>query len=92
MTDAKANFPSMFQNNIYCDLCDKTKFQTVQHLLCCPEIIKRCNMLQNNINVNFEDIFSEGESQIMAMRVIKAVFDTKQEIEAERERKESQSI
>ena len=92
MTDAKANFPSKFQNNIYCDLCDKTKFQTVQHLLCCPEIIKRCNILQNNINVNFEDIFSEGESQIMAMRIIKAVFDTKQEIVAERERKESESI
>ena len=59
--------------------------QTVQHLLCCPEIIKRCKELQNNLKVQFNDIFRKIDTQIIALCVIKAVFETKLQIESENE-------
>ena len=85
MTDVKTNFLSMNQNNVIYDLCDNNLQQTVQHLLCCPEIIKRCKELQDNLNVQFVDIFSKLDSQIKALHIIKAVFETKVKIESENE-------
>ena len=85
MTDVKANFPSMYQNSLNCNLCDLEKVQTVQHLLCCPQIIRNCIILQNNMDVTFKDIFSEGEKQIRAVQILKAVFESKEMIEDEEE-------
>ena len=83
MTDNRTNFSSMYKNDVVCDLCDQKREQTVQHLLCCPEIVKNCKELQDNLNVQFEDIYGDMNTQIRALKVIQAVFKTKMEIESE---------
>ena len=59
------------------NLCNEGKPQTDSHLLDCTKIIQNCPDLANNYSVEYEDIFSDSESQLMITKIFKQIFDIK---------------
>ena len=82
MSDVRMNFSSMHQDT-NCNLSDGTRKQTVQHLLCCPQIFRNCLELQNNSDVIFNDIFSEVKTQLRATQALIAAFEAKVKLETD---------
>ena len=80
MTGVKANFPTKFED-IICDLCPLNIVETDSHLLDCPKLIENCSQLNKDIETEYPDIFNEIESQIRAIKIYKAVFESKEKIE-----------
>ena len=76
MTNVKANFKTMHEN-IHCDLCDEEVLQSDAHLLDCKTIIEKCPTLANDMDTEYEDIFSDIEKQLKTTQIYKEIFETK---------------
>ena len=64
MIDVKANYPSMYKQELFCSLCESKSIENQQHLLDCPSLkINSCTQIQ------YSDMFSENiEKQIEAAK------------------------
>ena len=78
-TESLANFKTM-HGDISCKLCELDIPQTDKHLLECSKIIENCPRLYNNINTEYEDIFSDIDKQKDAVLLYKEVFKTKMDL------------
>ena len=84
MTNVKDNFKTMY-DNLQCNLCDQGILQTDSHLLYCKTIIDNCPMLANDMDTEYEDIFSDFDKQLKVAKIYKEVFDTKYFLEEQSE-------
>ena len=61
MTNLKLNFRNRYAD-LTCELgCDSEESQV--HLFQCEVLMKKCEDLANNVNVEYEDIFGETKRQ-----------------------------
>ena len=81
MTNVKANFSKMYDDNTNCDLCRMNISQTDSHLLECSKMIEKCPQLERDCETEYEDIFRDELSQLRAAKLFRTIFKTKEEIE-----------
>ena len=63
MVNVKANFPSKYQNDLNCPLCE-TNVDDQSHILDCTELTNRLNTSEISLRKNvYEDIFSDVQKQ-----------------------------
>ena len=79
MIDVKMNFKGMY-DNYTCDLCQKDILQTQVHLTQCEAIIDRCNPLFENIDIEYEDIYSTPEKQLKITKLYRSILQTRDKI------------
>ena len=75
MLRLKANFSSMFGNDLACSLCEElNSIESECHLLRCP-VITKDKMLENETQqVAYDDVFSDIEKQTKVLKVFKKIF------------------
>ena len=76
MTNVKENFKTMHED-LHCNLCDEGFIQTDAHLLDCKAILENCPILSNDMDTEYEDIFSDSDTQLKVVQIYKEVFETK---------------
>ena len=81
MTYVKANFSKMYDGYTNCDLCNMNISQTDSHMLECSKMIEKCPELEKDCETEYEDIFCDELLQLRAVKLFRAVFKTKEEIE-----------
>ena len=82
MDSAKINFSSFYDSNIMCDLCNDNIPQTTDHLLFCRKLLDNCKTLFNDIEVEYQHIFSGNQQQqLKAVKLFNVIFKVKQETE-----------
>ena len=65
--DIKRNFPTQYNNNFACDLC-QVQVDCHEHLLSCVELIKHVNV---PVEVNYSDIFGNTDKQLKTVKIFK---------------------
>ena len=78
MYQVKQNFKNQYENTL-CQLC-KTEREDQQHLFMCPEIMKECEELANNVNIEYEDIFGTRAKQIDAVQLLAKIVETRERL------------
>ena len=75
MLRLKANFSSMFGNDLTCSLCEEmNSIESETHLLNCS-FLKKDKVLENEMQqVSYFDVFSDIEKQIKIVKVVKKVM------------------
>ena len=70
MLDAKANFSSMYINNLECDYCQSGDLQTQRHFLeSCEAIITKSKLISENIDVEHDYIYGNLEKQVKVTKM-----------------------
>ena len=65
MFNAKANFKSMYPNNLQCNYCLNTDLQTQRHLLeDCDAIISNSQKISENIHIDHDFIYGSSDQQL----------------------------
>ena len=78
MTEVKHNFRNKYADQI-CPLC-KSEEDTQYHLINCQRILENCPDLAENINIEYEDIFSNGSKQMEAAILFSKVWKTREKL------------
>ena len=75
MLKIKANFSSMYKNNLQCSLCEQTDtIENEQHLLGCSFLTNHPSLKDDIGHVKFEDVFSNEDKQLKAAKVFKQIM------------------
>ena len=70
MLDAKANFSSMYVNNLECDYCQSGEVQTQRHFLeSCDSIISKSKIISDNIDIEHDYIYAKLEEQVKVTKM-----------------------
>ena len=81
MFDSKANFPSMFINNLQCDQCDSDEIQTQRHLLeNCEQIIINSKIISDNILVEHDHIYGNLSQQLDVTKLYIEIQEIREKI------------
>ena len=78
MVKVKANFKNLYSNTI-CELCLQNE-ETQSHLLECEVLIEKCPELFNDVDVEYEDIFSNTTKQLKAVKLFSAILEVRKSI------------
>ena len=81
MTEVKNNFKNKFVN-LQCFLC-KSEIDDQSHLFYCQKIIENCHELAENIDIEYEDIFSEKSKQLKAIKLIAKIWKVREKLISE---------
>ena len=79
MVDVRMNFEGMYEDYSG-DLCHKHIPQTQCHLTQCEAVIDRCNPLFDNIDIEYEDIYSTPEKQLKITKLYRSILQTRDKI------------
>ena len=77
MTDIKANFKSMYKDDLLCELC-QCEEETANHLLECKAVLDDTNIGEAARKVNNDDIFKDIIKQVKAVKVWKEILKMKE--------------
>ena len=77
--DVKTNYRNRHQN-LQCELCQSGEDDSQLHLLNCQKLIENCETLANNIEVEYEDIFEDIESQAKAVRLLTEILEVRTQL------------
>ena len=81
MLHFKANFSSMYKNNLQCSLCqDMNTIENEQHMLICPVLTNNPKLKEDIKNVKYEDVFSSSNKQEVAAKVFKKIVEIYEKI------------
>ena len=75
----KINYRNRHQN-LQCELCQSGEDDSQLHLLNCQKLIENCETLANNIEVEYEDIFEDIESQAKAVRLLTEILEVRTQL------------
>ena len=78
MYQVRQNFKNQNEDTL-CQLC-KTEREDQQHLFMCPEIIKECEDLANNVEIEYEDIFGTKAKQMKAVHLLAKIVETRERL------------
>ena len=78
MVQVKANFKNGL-DNIICDLCNIEEDDQC-HLLSCEKLMYECEDLYNDDTVEYEDIFSNTENQLKAVKLFQKVLKVRENL------------
>ena len=77
MVQVKANFKTGF-DSLFCDLCKvEDEEENQPHLLNCEVLLNNCEALYNDESVEYDDIFSDKESQLKAVKLFEKVLEVR---------------
>ena len=77
----KANFKSMYNDNLFCDIKDNIGQcsggdQTADHILQCEVIKRNCPELANYGEVEYKDVFRNESKQLVAVKAFNLALNT----------------
>ena len=72
--DIKRNFPTQYNNNFACDLC-QVQVDCQEHLLSCVELRKYVNV---PVEVNYSDIYGNTDKQLKIVKLFKQLLRTRE--------------
>ena len=72
----KANYRNRYQN-VKCSLCREGFDDTQYHLFHCVGIIAQCDILANNVEMEYEDIFGDISRQIPVAKLLSEIWTNK---------------
>ena len=73
MIPVKCNFPSMYKDNLFCQLCNTDTNESQEHVYICPSLVTHSNDL-----VRYTDIYDENlEKQITAVKLWSMLLKTR---------------
>ena len=79
----KANFSSLFKENMLCKLkCKEKDIDTQQHLLTCSELLKSLTLteIENTNAVNYNDIFGSLEQQRLVVQALARLLEIRDQL------------
>ena len=79
MYNVKANFSSMYNFNLLCDLC-KSQICNQEHLLQCKVLTLSVPELSSNTEVKYHDIFKTTSKMVPAIKLLSKVTDVREEL------------
>ena len=78
MTEVKINFRGKYED-LLCPLCT-TQQDNQSHLLYCNVLIENCQELSDNQEVEYEDIFSSKDKQIIAVKLLSKIWEVREKL------------
>ena len=79
--DAKANFSSMYINNVTCDYCESGDMQTQRHFLeSCDTIIINSKIISDNIEVEHDYIYGNITKQLKVTRMFVEIQEIREKL------------
>ena len=78
MAEFRSNFKNKYENN-QCKLC-KSEMDEQQHMFYCQILIDNCKVLAENIEVEYEDIFSTKSKQYKAIKLISKIWKVREKL------------
>ena len=81
MVSVRMNYKNLYEDK-RCQLC-KVENEDQYHLFNCQNLLDKCEALANNIEVEYEDIYSCREKQLKAVRLLTKILETKDQLMTE---------
>ena len=79
MAELRNNFQNKYQDQL-CQLC-KAEVEDQSHLFRCDALINKCEALAENIEVEYEDIFSHNsKQQAKAVKLLSKMWETRENL------------
>ena len=83
MLKLKANFSSMYGNNLECSICKEVgTLESESHLLNCSVLREKTGVADEMKQVKYEDVFSDVKKQQKVVRVFLKIMNTFEKLKA----------